>query len=380
MSKSSKIILGIIVILLVIWGISAATKKNETSKEPIRIGGAYILSGPAGLVGELQRNATKMAVDEINAAGGINGRPFEVVMEDSQYESKTALNAYQALKLRGVKFIIADGSPVVAPIRPMAIADGNFMIVPGATTPSYFDGDSRSCRIALTAKNFGPALSDILMNKGYKRVATFYPDNESGKGFSDEFTKAFVAKGGKIVIAEFYNASGTGDYRTNLSKIKAKSLEIDAVVFQQVLNTIEPMFKQMTELGLNKPLVTDYYTINNPNLKNLSLANGVDFVDYEYKKTDEPADSQRIKDFKANYRKLYNADPTYFSASTYDAIYLISEAIKAVGEDPTKVGAYISQLKDYKAITGTLSFDSDCEVTRLTEVSKIEGGKIVQDQ
>lgn len=377
MSTTTKTIAAIIIIILVVWGVSAAQKKDLASKEPVRIGGAYILSGPASLAGELQKNGTAMAVKEINDAGGINGRSLEVIMEDSQYESKTAINAYQALKQKGVKFFIADGSPVAAPIRPMAIADGNFIMVPGATAPSYFDGENRSCRIALTAKNFGPAITDVLGERGYKKAATFYPDNEAGRGFYDEFSKAFAAKGGEIVVSEFYSASGSGDYRTNLAKIKAKLKDVDVIVMQQVLNTIEPMFKQMTELGIDKPIVTDYYTINNPAFKNLALANGIEFIDYEYAKTDKSSDSKRVKDFKANYRTLYNSDPTFFSASTYDAIYLIADAIKAVGEDPVKVGAHVSKLKNYPAITGTISFNDDCEVDRMISLSKVVEGKIV---
>ncbi len=378
MNKSSKVIAGIIVILLIIWGISAANRgdKQEASKEPVKIGGAYILSGPVSLVGELQKNATKMAVDEINAAGGINGRQFEVVQEDSQYDSRTALSAYQVLKLKGIKIIVADGSPVAAPLRPIVIADGNFMIVPGATTPAYFDGENRSCRIALTAKNFGPAQTDLLLSRGYRKIATFHSDNEGGRGFYEALEKDFIAKGGKIVVGEFYQTNAT-DYRTGLSKIKAKLGEIDAIVIQHVTNAIEPLLKQMKELGISKPVITDYYTINNPALKDLALANDIEFVDYEYAKTDLTTDSDRVKAFKANYRKLYSTDPTYFSASTYDSIYLIADAIKAVGEDPAKVGAYISGLKGYKAITGTLSFNSDCEVERLTKLSRVAGGEIV---
>jgi branched-chain amino acid transport system substrate-binding protein len=379
MSTSAKRIIWIILIIVVVGGIVVTNgKKDMAAKQPVKIGGAYILSGPASLLGELQKNATAMAVQEINAAGGIDGRPLEAVIEDSQYDSKSAISAYQALKQKGVKFLIADGSPVASPIRPMAIADGNFMIVPGATAPAYFDNNNRSCRIALTAQNFGPALADLMVARNYKKVATFYPDNEAGRGFYDEFSKAFAAKGGEISVAEFYSAGGSGDYRTNLSKIKAKIKDVDVIVMQQVLNTIEPMFKQMTDLGITKPIVTDFYTINNPALKSLSLANGIEFIDYEYAKTDKPTDSQRVKDFKTKYRTLYgNVDPSYFAASTYDSIYLIAEAIKAVGENPAKVGEYISQLKNYQAITGTISFNNDCEVDRLISLSKVVDGKIV---
>jgi len=372
--KALGIIIVVVVVILLIW---AGMKKEPEATGPVRIGGAYILSGPASAVGELQKNATAMAVKEINDAGGINGRTLEVVQQDAQYDSKNALNAYQALKQQGITLFIADGSPVVAPIQPAVLADGGFMMVPAATLPSYFDGSDRTCRIGLTAKNFGPGLVDAMMAHGYTKAAIFLPDNEAGRGLYTELEKALIAKGGKVTIAEFYSASGNGDYRTNISKIKEKAKDVDVIMLQQVLNTIEPMFKQFRDLGVNKPIITDYYTINNPAFKNLSLANGIEFVDYDYAKTDVAGDTKAANEFKTKYRAQYNADPSFFAASTYDAIYLIADAVKAVGDDPAKVGAYVSKLQNYRGVTGTMSFNSDCEVDRVMKVNKVENGMIV---
>jgi branched-chain amino acid transport system substrate-binding protein len=366
------IVLAIIIILIIVLS------RNKSEGDTIKIGGAFIQTGPVALIGEFQINAAKLAVEDINAAGGVNGKKVELFIEDSTYDPKQALSAYQALKLKGLNYIIADGSPVVGAIHKTAITDGKLMMVPGATLPSYFDDNSMSCRIALTAKSFGPAYTELLGKKGYKKVATFLPDNEYGRGLAAEFDKAFIAAGGQIVLAEFYNAAaGVGDYRTSIAKIKAVQKDIDAIVVVQVANTVEPMFKQIKELGITKPMVSDYYTVKNPAMKDLSLVNGVSLVDYEYVSEASAADTEATAKFKAAYKAKYGKDPIYLAAGHYDAVKLIAEAVGKVGDNPKKVADYISTLKNYPAVTGAITFNSDCEVSRQAVFRSVKDGKVV---
>lgn len=373
-----KYIIPVVVIALIVFvAVSVSKSKNQTNT--IKIGGAFIMTGPQALIGELQKNAATLAVDEINSTGGINGKKVELIIEDTAYDSKQAVNAYQALKFKDVRYVVTDGSPVVAAIRKLVVDDGNFIIAPGATTPVYFDDNNLSCRIALTARNFGPAFSELLGKKNYKKVATLLPDNEYGRGLANEFSKAFEATGGKIIISEFYNtAPSAGDYRTNLTKIKGYKSQIDAVVLVQVSNTIEPMLRQVKEIALGKSIVSDYYTVKNPSLKDLSLANGIDFVDYEYLSTPATNDSSGTAKFKAEYKTKYGSDPVFLVAGHYDAVKLTLEAIGKVGDNPQKVADYVSGLKDYEAVTGNLTFNSDCEVDRQTVFRKVKDGKVVE--
>lgn len=369
-----------ILIIIVVLAVAAAGYgfyQSKKSSDTVKIGGIYILTGPISAFGELEHRGTELAVSRINASGGINGKKLEVVEEDSAYDPKRALDAYNALKARGIKFFIVDGSGVAAAVRKPVIDDGGFVMVPAATTPVFFDGDNRSCRIALTARNFGPGLADLLIQRNYKKASFLFPGNEYGKGLGDEFVKAYVVRGGKVTTSEFYDASPAGgDYRTNITKLKAKEANTDALVFIQPASTVEPMLKQIHELGWKKPVLTDHYTIENPALKNLSLANGIEFVDYEYSFQDSAVDNDVARKFKEDYRRTFNSDPTYVAAATYDAVTLVADAMRKIGEDTQKVADYVSSLKEYSAITGSLSFNSDCEVQRKTVVRKIENGRI----
>ncbi|MDB5259255.1 MAG: braC [Candidatus Taylorbacteria bacterium] len=375
-SKSKKnLIVGIVIIVAIVLVIAASA--GNSKKDTIKIGGAYILSGPQALIGDLQKNASQIALDEINANGGINGQKVELVLEDSAYDPKKSVDAYNALKLRGVKYILADGSPVVGAIRETAVKDGNLIFAVGATTPGYFDGSPLSCRIALTAKSFGPGYTELLGKKAYKSVVMLLPDNEYGKGIAAEFTKAFEPTGGKIAAIEFYNATGNGDFRTNITKLKAQQANADAMILVNVANTVEPMLKQVKELGWKKPLVSDYYLAQNPALKDLSLAEGMDFVDYDYSRDALATDSDVTKAFKKTYETKFGSKPVYLAAGYYDSLKIVAEAISKVGNDPKKVGDYISSLKGYQGITGSLTFNSDCEVNRALVFRTVKGGTYV---
>lgn len=336
-----------------------------------------MLTGPVAHLGELQQNGVSLAVEKINDAGGINGRKIEIVVEDSAYDPKQAVSAYQALKSKGLRNFIIDGSPIVSSTRKLVVDDGNFTIAVVATTPSYFDGYNNTCRLALTAKNLAPAAGDLALKNNYKKVALLLPDNDYGRGFADEFIKDFDKKG-EVIATEFYaSTQNTNDFRTNITKIKSVQSEIDAIVFSQILNNIEPMLQQMKTLGLTKPLVSEFPTMTNPALKDLSLVEGAIFVDSEFSKNDLPTDSIETKAFKDAYRAKYNSDPILFAAAHYDAVFILTQAIKEVGEDPQKIADYVSNLKNYNGVTGFLSFDNDCEIDRNVTFKKIENGQIV---
>lgn len=382
MNKTTRIIIRLVVLALVAWIIVTVMEKDRvpSSTESIKVGGAFMLTGPAALVGELQQNGATLAVETINANGGVNGRPIELVIQDSTLDPKVGISAYNNLKQQGIKLFMMDGSPIIAAVGKIVAADKNFTIAGGAYAYGYFDGDPHTCRISLTAKSVGPSMADLAVFRGYKKVAIFMANNEQGKSIADEFSKAFSAKGGTVVTTEFYDAApGVGDYRTNVTKLKAVQANVDAIIFSNTLNTLVPMLDQMKSLGLTKPIVADPGTLDNPALKsNFAPIENVDFAGYDYGPLPSPTDSAAVTKFKEAYKAKYGVEPLYFAASHYDTMMIIAQAVKEVGEDPEKVSQYVSNLKDYKGITGSFTFDSDCEVSRPHVFYTIKNGKAVR--
>ncbi len=369
---TTALIAAALIVVIGIW-INVTRQPEDT----IKIGGAYNLTGATAVMGELQLNGSTLAIEEINRNGGINGKKVELVTEDTASSATQALNAYQALTFKGVRYVVAETSAVVGAIRQTVVDDGNLILTPGSVTSSYYDNNQLSCRLALTARSFGSGFSALFNELGYKRVITLLPDNEYGRSVAEEFKKTYASTGGQVVFAEFYPASAdAGDYRTNLAKVKSQQAGADVILYVQTTNPVEVMLKQFKEVGLTIPVVSDIYTINNSGLKDRSLANGIRYVDYEYVAAPSETDSAVTKDFKSKYKARYGADPVYLAAAHYDAIILLAEAIDNVGDNPQLVAKYISALKSYDAITGALSFDADCEVDRSMVFREVVEGKI----
>lgn len=374
-----KAILALVALIIIITiGISLTTSRNNIVDDtPIQIGLLSIETGPASVVGELQRNAVELALERINSDGGINDRQLEIVFEDTAYDPQKSVSAYQSLKLQGIKYFIADGSPVVAPLRSLFVSDGNFGIVPGATTPGFNDDSNRTCRIALTANQFGPKVSELSFKElGYKNLALFLPQNEYGVGISEKIKESAEQFGGKVIAEEYYDQASQ-DLRTNITKLLGQKDSVDALFLANITPTVEPLLVQLRDLGWDKPIVSDYYTVQNPSLKNLDLANGIVYLDYEYFRTIGDGDSDVALEFKEKYISRFGTDPVYLAAAHYDSIMILAEAFEKVGSDNVQdVADYIIS-KDYDGVTGKISFTDDCEVVRDVVYRKVVGGEIV---
>ena len=362
-SNKTKIIGLLVTLLIVIIAALSLTKKTESE---VKIGALYVLSGPVSSIGEVQMSATELAVEKINSTGGINGKKLVVDIQDSAFDPKKALDAYYALQHTGHKYFIADGSPIVASIHPKIIEDKNFSIAVAATTPVYLDDSNRTCRIALRAEQFGSIIHKMSEQEGIKTISVLIPNNEYGKGIHASIVNSF---GESLVQAEFYDVNSI-DYRTSITKLIEKQSTSDGLFVINVSANVETMFKQLGELGWKKQIFSDYYTINNPNLKDSSIVRGIVYADYDYVKDVQPNDSKEVVEFKNLYTKRFGKKPVFIAAATYDSIILLAEGLRNA-DQVEGVANYISGLKNYQAITGNLSFNSSCEVNRDVVIRKV---------
>lgn len=347
------IILVVIIILILIVSLSGSRNDNS---EAVKIGVLTPLSGPIAIAGEVQKNSIDMAIEDLKSSG-INLDQYEIIYEDSKYDPKTSLSGYEALKLRGVKIIIADGSPVVAAIREKAVKDGVLVFAQSATTPAFTDESPLTCRIGLTADIVAPSISDFVFNKiGVKNIAILTSNNEYGQVMKEYLEKSFK---GTITAVEIYDQA-SGDLRTNISRLLLAKKSTDLLV---VINNItpEPMFKQLKELGWDKPIVSDIWTITSPNMKDRALVSGVKFVDYEYSPQADLNKNAEAKTYALRYQDKFKNSPILLGALTYDSFNILFNTIKKVGSDPVKISEELTKLKDYQGITGIISMDGSCQ-------------------
>jgi branched-chain amino acid transport system substrate-binding protein len=362
----------IIVVLVVFLFIKIFGSYGGGSRDTIKIGVVTALSGPGAVYGEEMKKGVDLALQEINKTVKT---PFEVIYEDYKWDPKLALPAYGSLKLKGIRYFILDGSQGVSILAPEVVKDGNVSFVASSITPTYKDGNPLTCRIALTAESYGPALADLIYNKlGKKKVDLLYPSNEQGASFVEEFKKSFESMGGQIVINESYLSDAT-DFRTQITKIKADK-QADTVVVGNYSKSVESMFKQMKDLSLNKQIVSDNWTTGNPSLTDTSLENGAYFIDYKYSLNSED-NSDLTNNFIDNYTSTYGSKPSLQAAQGYNLMKVISKGFSVGANEPKTVADNITKISNYDIVGGKISFNSDCEAQRETAVRQIVDGKVV---
>ncbi len=336
------------------------------------------MTGPLAALGEQEYNGMQMAVSKVNSDGGIKGKRLELVTEDYASDSKKVISAYEALKQRGIEFIFVDGGNGIVPVAPLLRKNGDFGMVPIGIHGTYFDGNPKTCRIALTAKDFSRSIGGYAMEKfPNARVAFLVTANEYGNTARTSIEDFVEEHGGTIVATESYDQTAS-DFRTQVTKLKALQDKTDALVIINATNSIEAMLKQLKQLGYMKQIVADLFTIVNPAMKDLALANGVVFVDYPFVAEPQSDDSPILAEFKRSFFKKYGGYPLAAAVNGYDSVMVVAQAMQNAGDiTPAAVSDYMTtRMGPYEAVGGTLKFNSDCEVSRPSVMHVIEDGKV----
>ncbi|HRV92554.1 MAG TPA: ABC transporter substrate-binding protein [Anaerolineae bacterium] len=336
------------------------TSGEAASSEPIKIGGGFALTGEESALDLPAANGAKLAAKEINAAGGVLGRPVDLIVHDSQYKMDvTAQIAKQFVEEDGVVAVIGftDTDSVLA-AGPTIQAAGLPFITAGATSPKIPTqvGDEMflacfgaTVQAAAGAEygfnNFGPN-AYLLWDKGVEYTTLL------GGYFKDRFTEL----GGTIVLEDQYDDEAT-DFSAQIAKIKALPEQPDFYFISAMPYNVGPVIKQFRDAGLTGPIVGgDGY--DTPDLLSVAgpAAENVFFTTHAL--MDATGGTEGIKKFIADYNKEYGHDPeNAFAALGYDTMNLISDAITRAGStDAAAIKKAIEETKDYAGITGSISF------------------------
>ena len=338
----------------------------------IKIGGIYPLSGGVAVYGVEAKNGVEMAVEEINAAGGIDGRMVELIAEDDEGNPEKTVNAYKKLTTKDqVKIIIGSlTSGCTQAITSLAQAQKVVVVAPAATMASITDAGNfifRVCFIDPFQGTVGAKFASA--NLGAKKAAVLYDvGNDYSVGLFDNFKIAFEAAGGTVVAAESYN---TGDKDFNAQLTKIKNAAPDVVYLPDYYSTVALIAKQLRAQGITAPIVgADGW--------GGIVDNAGDEVLKGFYSDHYAADStdQKVVDFVAKYKAKYNATPTAFAALGYDAMYVIKDAMVASkSTDSVKVQAALEKTSG-SYVTGNLTFDEKRNPTKsavILEIVKKDG-------
>ena len=349
------------------WG--CGKKEEPVSKEPIKIGAFFALSGPAAFIGAPTQLVAEMVVDKINKEGGINGHPLELVIGDTESDPTKAIMVAKRL---------VENEKVVALIGPTRTGTGmavkKYLESKQIPTVMTVGGDPVIMEGVHGGKNFGtakfifksPQRSSIAVKKiylylqanGYRKVALITASDGFGRDGKRWLAKLAPQYGLEIVADESFEPKDA-DMTTQLTKIKSTDAQV--IVCWTIGPAGSIVAKNVKQLAVKLPLV-QCHGLPDPKYIELagSASEGNVMPSTKLMAADQlpKADPQRqlIADFVHLYNEVYDYDKQFpinaHSGYAWDAIYILANAMKKVGTDPVKLRAAIEQTTDYVGISG----------------------------
>jgi branched-chain amino acid transport system substrate-binding protein len=301
----------------------------------IEIGLIAPLSGPAATYGKDVSNGVSLAVDEINAAGGIGGRKVTLLMGDDRGSPKDAANVAQSFVSNPKVLAMIGGATSTATFGAVPVAQKGklpFMITL-ASHPDLTKQGDYIFRNSITQEQEGPALGKLVSScLSAKTVGIMHLNNDWGLAMTKEFKKALVPLNIKIVAEESYDPGENIDYSAKLAKIKAANPDI--IWFGSQYNDLALVLKQAQRLNLgDKPLVAS------------AGANSTESPD------------PKVKAFTARFQQKYKQMPNLFSSQAYEGMFILAREIQRGGFSRDGLQKSLLSMQPYTDLGSAIVFD-----------------------
>ncbi|MBA0015882.1 ABC transporter substrate-binding protein [Lactococcus laudensis] len=355
---------------------SAASKGTEIGKT-FKLGYDLELSGGVAAYGNAGKNGANLAVDEINKAGGIDGKQITVVSKDNKSDNAEAATVVSNL-INNDKVNAVIGSMTSGAVKSMTpnITKGAVPLVTPAGTDDTLTVTNGEVNEYIFRSTFqdsyqGKVLANYTTNELKAKKVVLYYDNSSdyAKGIAKSFEKTYD---GKIVDKVSFQ-SGDKDFQATLSKIKGE--DFDAIVMPGYYNETGLITKQARELGIEQPILGgDGFA--DPTFITLAGDAAATNVYYVSGYSAKALATDTTTKFIAAYQAKYKSEPSMFDALSYDAVYMVKQAaedIKAKTSVDVKDG--LAKLKNFKGATGEITVDKDHNPVKEAVVIKLENGK-----
>ena len=305
---------------------STSGAASTASGAAIKIGGIGPLTGGAAIYGNAVKNGTELAVEEINAQGGLQ---FELNFQDDENDPEKSLNAYNNLKDWGMQALL--GTVTTQPcltVAPETAADNMFLLTPSASAADAIKEDN-AFQVCFTDPNQGVASADYIAENGLAtKIAIIYDSSDAySSGVHDKFKEEAATKGLEIVADEAFTADNKTDFSVQVQKAKSSGAELVflPIYYSEANLIIQEMNKQgCTASVFGCDGLDGLLTIEGADT---SLFEGVMLL------TPFAADAQdeKTQNFVSKYEEKYGETPNQFAADAYDGVYAILAACEQGG-------------------------------------------------
>ena len=308
----------------------ACTGGQGSGDDTFKMGVMESLTGPGETYGTVAQQAKQMAMDEINAAGGINGKMLELVIEDSKCNAQDAITAYNKLTdVDGVKIILGTScSGAMLGAAPLAEEEGVILFSGLATNPDIANAGDYIFRTAMSDAQLGVDTGNVMWADGIRNLVTISESTDYAEGVRRTSVEQFEKRGGQVVAEERY-ASDVTDFRSQLTKLISANPDGLHIAAQAEFSG-GTVVKQARELGYTGPIYSDIVVVGTTALEIAGdAATGVKAIIADL----DPANAkgqQVLANFKSRYD--YITLP-WFLGSAYDDVYIAAECLKMTDDD-----------------------------------------------
>lgn len=368
--KSIKTKLLVIMLITTMLMVTACGSNDD----PIVIGNIGPMTGDYSMYGVSVANGAALAVEEINAAGGVLGRDIEVISYDSKGDGVEGVNAYNRLRDQDgmVGLVGATFSGVTLAIKEIAIEDGIPMLTPTAThadvtkdAPNVFRACYTDTIQGATAAQFAGDTLDA------KTAAVLYNvEDPYSEGLAIAFQESFD---GEVLLYEGYSAADV-DFKSYLTKVQSE--DPDVIFLPDYIAKVGIILSQLDEIGLDTPCVgVDGW--DGIEVEYADVAEGHYFLNH-YANTDP---DPLVQDFVNNYKAKFEETPSALAALGYDSVYAMANAIEAAGEIDNALIVEALAATDMDAVAGHITFDEIGDPKKaITVIQVVDGLHVVADK
>ena len=355
----------------------SSSSSAKASGDSITIGTVTTNSGTAAAYGEAEVKGFELAVSEINAKGGINGKKVKLESMDDKGDATEASNAYN--KLAGDNNVLAVAGPTIsattAAVAPLADQSKLVTIAPAATSDSIETGNYLFRTCFKDSYQGEVAARFAAENLKVKKVAVLYGTGDPySSGVGEAFAKAAEKLGLEVVDKESSSSADDTEYSAQLQKIQASGAELlYAPYYYSVAGPY--IIPQARSVGF------EGYVMGPDGYDGLKLTGDKSQYNKTYYTTHYSADDNtntKVQDFIKSYKSKNNAEPNTFAALGYDTIYMIKQAIEKAGKNATRedVRNAVTGMT-FDGVTGKFTMDKSGSPTKSVIVLEMKDGKPV---
>jgi branched-chain amino acid transport system substrate-binding protein len=347
---------------LLAFGLAGCDKGGGDDANTIKVGEFASLTGGSASFGQSSHKGTQLAIDEVNAAGGVLGKKLKLITEDDQSTAGQPATIVRKLisqdKVVAVLGEVASSKSLEA--APICQQNKIPMISPASTNPKVTEVGDYISRVCFIDPFQGTVMSKFALSRGWKKVAVLTDIKQDyAMGLAEFFKKHYTANGGEIVKEQNYS-SNDKDFKAQLTSIQGAAP--DAIFIPGYYAEVSLIARQAKTLGLTVPLLGGDGWVGDSLIKVAGNSLDGSFLSCHFSAEDQ---DETVQGFVKKFKDKYKETPDDMAALGYDSAMILVEAIKRAGTtEGEKLKTEIAATKDHKGITGIITLDAQRNATK----------------